>query len=204
METRTLTIKPKTLIIKSSHVIYRNYSIFDNKNPTPNGKYQVVFKTSLKCNKLSTLWYLNKLRGHSTTTWIKFYQILTPFPSSGQKLTFYILSTLCHLTPEDFLLTPTPLFLFMTVVYLIFILPVSTTYLTPGIVNEVSATFVAITHNLWPSGVLWKTFFCSLGSNFEYRGKMCNGDPRMVSWVSVKVKISQMCLFTRQLTQNLT
>ena len=39
--------------------------------------------------------YLNRdnlLWGHSTTTWTKFYPILTPSPSSGQTWTFYILS----------------------------------------------------------------------------------------------------------------
>ena len=49
-----------------------------------------------------------KIRGHSTTTWTKFYLTLTPSPSSGQKWTFYIIFTLCHdpLPPVDFSLTP--------------------------------------------------------------------------------------------------
>ena len=51
------------------------------------------------------------LPGQSTTTWTQFYPILPNFdsspPSSGQKLTFYILlSTICYVTNIEFLLTP--------------------------------------------------------------------------------------------------
>ena len=38
-----------------------------------------------------------KLRGHSTTRWAKFYPILTPSPWSGQLWPFYIIPTLCHM-----------------------------------------------------------------------------------------------------------
>ena len=37
--------------------------------------------------------------GHSTTTWTKSYPVLT-HPTPLQKWTFYILSTLCHVTPR--------------------------------------------------------------------------------------------------------
>ena len=51
----------------------------------------------------------SNIRGHSTTTWTRFYPILTPLPpSSGQLWTLYMISTLCHMTK---LLTPSPLFL---------------------------------------------------------------------------------------------
>ena len=51
-------------------------------------------------------------RGHSTTTWTKFYPILTPSPLEWTNMDIlHILSTLYHMTPVDFLLTPFPLFL---------------------------------------------------------------------------------------------
>ena len=50
-----------------------------------------------------------KIMGHSTTAWIQFYPILTPPPpSSGQKWMFYILSTLCHVTPCGLSADPQP------------------------------------------------------------------------------------------------
>ena len=53
-----------------------------------------------------------KIMGHSTTTWIQFYPILTPQPpSSGQKWIFYILSTLCHVAPCGHSADPQPLLL---------------------------------------------------------------------------------------------
>ena len=51
-------------------------------------------------------------RGHSTTTWTKFYPILTPSPLEGTNMDIlHILSTLYHMNPVDFLLTPFTLFL---------------------------------------------------------------------------------------------
>ena len=51
------------------------------------------------------------LWGHSTTMWIKFYPILTPSPSSGQKKDILILSSLFQMTLVDFLLNTYLLFL---------------------------------------------------------------------------------------------
>ena len=52
---------------------------------------------------------LIRARGHSTTTWKKFQPILTPHnPQVNKNGAFYILSTLYHVTPVDFLLTPNP------------------------------------------------------------------------------------------------
>ena len=41
-------------------------------------------------NLKKRLYILYQFRGHSTTTWTKFWPILTPPPSSGQAWTFYI------------------------------------------------------------------------------------------------------------------
>jgi hypothetical protein len=48
-------------------------------------------------------------KGHSTTTWTKFYPILTTYPpwvdSCWQLLTFYMIPTLCSRDQHEFLLT---------------------------------------------------------------------------------------------------
>ena len=52
-----------------------------------------------------------RLRGHSRTTWTKFYPILTPSPleSTNIDILYTMVSNLCHVTlPVDFLLTPLP------------------------------------------------------------------------------------------------
>ena len=54
-------------------------------------------------------------------------------------------------------------------------LPVSTTYLMPGIVSEVSATLVATTTSLLPSGGGWNTRACLFGARSENIGRMCKG-----------------------------
>ena len=43
------------------------------------------------------------------TTWTKYYPILTSFPSSGQLLTFCMISILCHVTKDGLPTDPLPL-----------------------------------------------------------------------------------------------
>ena len=57
---------------------------------------------------LLLLWKIGQHRGHSTTTWTKVYLTLIPPPSSGPIWTFYILSTLYHVTPREFSTVPSP------------------------------------------------------------------------------------------------
>lgn len=49
------------------------------------------------------------------------------------------------------------------------------TYRIPGIVNEVSATFVAMTTSRVPSGGGLNAFICASLDNIEYNGNICIG-----------------------------
>lgn len=54
-----------------------------------------------------------------------------------------------------------------------FTFPQSITYFIPGIVTEVSATFVAMTHILEFSGGASNTRICAEVGNKEYNGRIC-------------------------------
>ena len=62
-------------------------------------------ESNISCNISSQHFAIYYVSGHSRTTWTKFYPIWPPPPSSGKNghFTYY---TLCHLTPVEFLLTP--------------------------------------------------------------------------------------------------
>jgi len=63
--------------------------------------------------KKTVLFYICDNWGHSTTTGTKFYSILTPPTSSGQKWTFHLLSALWHMTHLGLSTDlPIPFFLF--------------------------------------------------------------------------------------------
>ena len=70
----------------------------------------LIFCDVITCDQFYKTWiciiFFICFRGHSITTWTKFWPILT---SSSRIWIFYILSTIYHMTPVDFLPTPFPL-----------------------------------------------------------------------------------------------
>jgi hypothetical protein len=59
--------------------------------------------------------------------------------------------------------------------YTSFALPQSMTYRIPGMVRDVSATFVATTTRRVPAGGGSNTFICFSVGNNEYKGIICIG-----------------------------